>query len=303
MRIREVGLKEVLKILDTEVLDVFGSNEGFIDNIADINHTNDKTLDWINPTRENKQEIVESSHARVILIDETVQYTEIIKDQGKTLIVVRDPKYALALIGNTFFADRFVPGVHETCMIDVDAQISEEVTIAPYTQIGKAKIGKGTIISAFVRIYDDVTIGNNCYIKEGAVIGGQGFGFEVDKDGNRFRFPQIGGVIIGDHVDIGANTCIDRGALSDTIIEDYAKIDNLCHIAHNVHIGKNAVITACSEISGSCDIGKETWIGPNSAVRDWRSIGNHSTIGIGSNVVKDVPENEVWAGNPAKKMR
>ena len=134
------------------------------------------------------------------------------------------------------------------------------------------------------------------------MIGGAGFGFERDDNGNRLRFPQIGGVRIGNHVDIGGNTCIDRGALSDTILEDYAKVDNLCHIAHNAHIGKNAVVVACAEVSGSCAIGDDTWVGPNTCIRDQRTIGSNTLIGMGAVVVKHVGDNEVWAGNPAKKM-
>lgn len=303
VRIRQIDIQQIIRILGMEVISVYGLVDCQIDNLADANHTNERTLDWINSNNENKQEATESSVAKVILTDDTVHYSDILKKQGKTVIVVKDPKRALAIVGNEFFVDTFTPGIHSSCIIDPDAEIADDVSIAPFVQIGKARIGKGTVISANVRIYDDVVIGDYCFIKEGAVIGGQGYGYEIDNEGNRFRFPQIGGVIIGNHVDIGGNTCIDRGALSDTIIEDYAKIDNLCHVAHNVHIGKNAMVIACSEVSGSCKIGENAWIGPNTSVRDWRNIGSNSTIGIGSNVVKDVPSNEVWAGNPAKKMR
>lgn len=95
-------------------------------------------------------------------------------------------------------------------------------------------------MSSFVKIYDNVAVGKSCFIKEGAVVGGEGFGFERDENGNHFRFPQNGGVIRGDYMITGANTCIDRGALSDIFVESSVKIDNLCHIAYNVHIGKNS---------------------------------------------------------------
>ncbi len=303
MRIRKIEVDRIIDTLQKEVLNVYGRIEGYIDNISDSLHTSITTLDWVNPNKENKQKIVESSLAKVILVDDSVMYTKEIELQGKTLIVVRDPKKALAIVGNTFFIDEFISGIHPSSIIDDSAELSSDVMIGPFVHIGRARIGKGTVICSNVRIYDDVIIGEYCTIKEGAIIGGQGYGYEIDEEGNRFRFPQIGGVLIGNHVDIGGNTCIDRGALSDTIIEDYAKIDNLCHIAHNVHIGRNAMIIACSEISGSCQIEDNCWIGPNTSVRDWRSIGKGSTVGIGSNVVKNVPENEVWAGNPAKKMR
>lgn len=296
---REVTIYEIIDCLGSQVLNVVGSCEGvYIDNLADISHVNQTTLDWVNPSKTNKQEIVENSPARVLLVDENVKYVE-----GKVFVFVKNPKRALATVGNAFFVKQPEPGIHPTAIIDKDARIAKTASVGAYVVIGKAEIGEGTIISSFVRIYDNVSIGDYCFIKEGAVIGGEGFGFERDENGNRFRFPQIGGVKIGNHVDIGANTCIDRGALSDTLLDDYAKVDNLCHIAHNVHIGKNAVIVACAEVSGSCLVGEETWVGPNSCIRDQRSIGANCLIGMGAVVVKNVPNNEVWAGNPAKKMR
>lgn len=295
----EITVNSIIDCLGFQVLNVAGVHEGiYIDNLADVAHVNQTTLDWVNPSKTNKQEIVEKSPARVLLVDENVKYVE-----GKVLIYVKNPKRALATIGNAFFVKKQEPGIHPTAIVDKDAKISRTASIGAYAVIGKAEIGEGTVISPFVRIYDNVTIGDCCFIKEGAVIGGAGFGFERDEEGNRFRFPQIGGVKIGNHVDIGANTCVDRGALSDTILEDYAKVDNLCHIAHNARVGKNAVVVACAEVSGSCVIGEDTWVGPNACIRDQRSVGSNSLIGMGSVVVKNIPDNEVWAGNPAKMMK
>ena len=276
---KRVLIQEILTCLGTQVLKIDGEWEDvFIDNLADVNHVNSTTLDWINSSKTNKQKIAEKSPARVLLVDEDVESVP-----GKVFLYVKNPKRALAIVGNQFFVEKPQSGIHPTAR--------------------KATIGEGTVISPFVRIYDNVSIGKECFIKEGAVIGGGGFGFERDEEGNRFRFPQIGGVQIGDHVDIGGNTCIDRGALSDTILEDYAKVDNLCHIAHNAHIGKNAVIVACAEVSGSCTIGEETWVGPNACIRDQRNVGDNTLIGMGSVVAKHIGNNEVWAGNPAKLMR
>lgn len=295
---KRISVKEIVDCLGTQVLNVAGEFDGvYIDNLADMNHVNETTLDWVNPSKINKQEIAEKSLAQVLLVDQSVNYVD-----GKVLVYVLNPKQALATVGNTFFVDKPLPGVHPTAIIDEDAIIAKTATIGAYAVIGKAIIGEGTIISPYVRVYDNVTIGKDCFIKEGAIIGGAGFGFERDEQGNRFRFPQLGGVRIGNYVDIGGNTCIDRGALSETIIEDYAKIDNLCHIAHNSHICKNAVIVACAEVSGSCVIGENTWIGPQVCIRDQRTVGSNTLIGMGSVVVKHVGNDEVWAGNPAKSM-
>ena len=300
----KLGLDKIVNFLGNQVLDVQGIvDERYITNLADVEHTETDTLDWVNPSKEKAQAIAENSKAKVILVGKSVIYSAAIQAAGKTLIVVKNPKMALAMIGNAFFVAKPDGNIHPTAVVDQEAKIGKNVTIGPYAVVGKATIGEETIISANVRIYDDVVIGSNCFIKDGAIIGGAGFGFERDEDGNRFRFPQIGGVRIGNHVDIGANTCIDRGALSDTILEDYSKVDNLCHIAHNAHIGKNAVVVACAEVSGSCVVRENTWVGPNACIRDQRSIGSNTMIGMGSVVVKNVGDNEVWAGNPAKKMR
>jgi len=296
---KKISVKDIISCLEDQVQNVAGAHEGvYIDNLADVAHTNLTTLDWVNPLKTNKQEIVEKSPARVMLVDLSVEYVS-----GKVLIFVKNPKRALATVGNKFFVEKPTPGIHQTAIVSRKAKLGENIYIGAYAVVGEASIGDNTVISSNVRIYDNVSIGSDCYFKEGAVIGGEGFGFERDENGNRFRFPQIGGVRIGNHVEIGANTCIDRGALSDTIIGDYVKISNLCQIAHNVQIGNNTVVTGCVEVSGSVTIGENSWIGPNVCVRDQRHIGNNSLVGMGSVVVRNIPDNEVWAGCPAIKMK
>ena len=176
-------------------------------------------------------------------------------------------------MGNEFFVEKATPGIHPSAVIHPDAQIGENVFVGANTVIENCTIGDDTIIDANVHIYSPVIIGKHCSVKSGAVLGGMGFGFEKDENGNLFRFPQIGNLFIGDYVEIGANTCIDRGALSDTVIGDYCKINNLCHIAHNNKIGKNVVITAQVNISGSSVIENEVWIAPNASIRGWLTIG------------------------------
>lgn len=299
-----VALNEVLDVLGDSVIKIYGLTEGVhIDNLSDSNHVTEMTLDWVNPGKKDKQTIVENSAARTILVDQTIDYNDTIIKQNKTLLVVENPKKAIQIIGNTFFNPQDVPSIHPTALIDPNAKIGKNVYIGPYVVIGEATIGDNCHISPFVKIYDDVQIGHDCIVKEGAVIGGAGFGYQTNEDGNRERFPQIGGVIIGNYVDIGANSCIDRGALSDTRIGNYTKIDNLVHIAHNVVIGQNAMIIACSEISGSCEIEDYAWVGPNTSVREWQHIGKNVLTGIGSVVVKNIPDDEIWAGNPAKKIK
>ena len=135
-------------------------------------------------------------------------------------------------------------------------------------------------------------------IDSGAVIGAAGFGFVRDQSGVPHQFPQLGKVIIEDNVEIGANTCVDRGALDDTIIHKGVKIDNLVQIAHNVEIGEYTYVIANTVISGSVKIGKKCWIAP-SQITNKVTIGNYVTVGFGSVVINSIPDNTVVMGDPA----
>lgn len=179
--------------------------------------------------------------------------------------------------------------VHES------VQLGRNVVIEP-----GCTLAEGVVIEPNVVIMRGTVIGARTRIRANATIGSDGFGFERTSAGEVLRFVHLGGVRIGEDVEIGANTCIARGTLDDTVIEDSVKIDNLVHIAHNVHIGAKAFVIAGAEISGGCYIGQRAWIGPNACVREKISIGEGALVGIGSTVVKDVPANEVHAGNPAK---
>lgn len=298
MKYIKIAVKEILSFLGDKVISVDGEyNEMIIDNLAEVERVNETTLDWINPSKPNKQAMAESSKARLLLVDESVGSIE-----GKVLIHVKNPKVALAEVGNHFFVEQPMPGIHPTAIIDPEAKIGKDVSIGAYCVIGKAEIGDGCILDSNVRVYDDTVMGKGCVIKAGAVLGGAGFGYERDADGNKFRFPQIGQLIMGDYVEVGANTCIDRGALADTVIGDYTKINNLCHIAHNNKIGRNVTITGCVNVSGSNVIDDDVWIAPNSSIRGWVHIGKGATAGMGAVVIKDIPEGETWVGNPAHKL-
>jgi UDP-3-O-[3-hydroxymyristoyl] glucosamine N-acyltransferase len=139
-----------------------------------------------------------------------------------------------------------------------------------------------------------VKIGGYC------VIGGDGFGFWRMKSGELRKFPQIGGIVIEDNVEIHNHVSIDRGALGDTVIGEGTKIDNFVHVAHNVTIGKNCAIVAHAMIGGSVVIGDESWIGPSASILNGVKIGKNCVIGMGAVVVKDVPDDTIVKGNPAR---
>ena len=194
-------------------------------------------------------------------------------------------------------------GIHPTAIIDAEAVVGRNVYIGPYSIIGKAIIGDNTQIETHVRVYDEVEIGHDCHIYDNVTLGAPGFAVEDDKDGNLFRFPQIGKLIIGNHVDVGTSTSIDRGALSDTEIGDYTKIDSLCKIGHNTIIGKNVVITGCASIAGTNTIEDNVWIGPNSSLIDWGYIGKNAFVGMGAVVSVKVKEGTRVSGNPARRLK
>ena len=303
MKCKRLSVLEIKQFLGEKILRIDGPVDGIvIDNLAEVERVNETTLDWINPSKQNKQSVAEQSKAKVMLVDEGVVYSQSLSELCKTLIYVKNPKVALAEIGNYFFVEKTKPGIHATAIIDPEAQIGKNVSVGPYCVIGKAVIGDDCVFDSNVRVCDDVVMGKGCIVKAGAVLGGDGFGYERDADGNKFRFPQIGQLIMGDYVEVGANTCIDRGALADTEIGDYTKINNLCHIAHNNKIGKNVTITGCVNVSGSNVIDDDVWIAPNSSILGWVHINEGSTVGMGAVVVKDIPAHETWVGNPAHKL-
>lgn len=298
MRLKTIAVAEILTFLGDKVINVSGEVEGaFIDNLTEVERVNETTLDWINPSKANKQKIAQRSKAHVLLVDETISPVA-----GKVLIRVKNPKVALAEVGNHFFVEESKPGFHPTAIIDPEAKIGKDVSIGAYCVIGKAEIGDGCVLDTNVRVYDDVVMGEGCVVKAGAVLGGAGFGYERDANGNKFRFPQLGQLIVGDYVDIGSNTTIDRGSLSNTIIGHHTKISSNCLISHNNVIGSNVTITGCVMISGSNTIDDNVWIAPNSSIRGWIHIGEGAVIGMGAVVIKDIPEHETWIGNPARKM-
>lgn len=182
-----------------------------------------------------------------------------------------------------------------------DAVIGECTIIEPGVLLDHSVvIGSNVRIHTGAAIRSFSEIGDNTIVRENAVIGSAGFGFERDTDGTPIRLPHLGGVRIGRNVEIGVFTAVCAGTIDPTVIEDDVKVDNLVHIAHNCVIGKGALITACAELSGSVKVGQSSWIGPNASVIESRRIGDGAMIGIGAVVIKDVEPGAIVAGNPAK---
>jgi UDP-3-O-[3-hydroxymyristoyl] glucosamine N-acyltransferase len=300
---KQIALQEIIDFLGSDVIQVFGNlKDVYVRHMKPSEAVDEETLDWINSNKPDKQVLAENSKAKVIIADKDVRYTNPIASQCKTLILVENPKLCLLKIGNRFFVDKINSGIHGSAVIHPLAETGKNLHAGANAWIGECILGDDVTIYPNVVIHDHVIIGNHVTIKSGAVLGFDGFGYERDEYNNLIKFPQLGRLIVHDHVDIGANTCIDKGSLSDTIIGFNSKINNLCHIAHNVVIGKNVVITGHVNISGSTTIEDDVWIAPHVSLRGHQKIGKGATLGMGAVVTKNVPPGETWIGNPAKKM-
>lgn len=192
--------------------------------------------------------------------------------------------------------------VHPTAILGDGVAIGARSRIGPYAVIGAGvQIGSGCTIGSAAAI-GFALIGNDIEIGSGARIGGAGFGVLPTAEGGR-NVPHFGRVLIQDHVRIGANTCIDRGVLGDTVIGENSKIDNLCHIGHNTTLGRNVIMAAFAGISGSVDIGDDVRMGGRVGIVDHVSIGRGAQLGADAAVFTSVPAGETWAGSPARPLR
>ncbi|HET9942549.1 MAG TPA: UDP-3-O-(3-hydroxymyristoyl)glucosamine N-acyltransferase, partial [Terriglobia bacterium] len=199
---------------------------------------------------------------------------------GQNIILVPNPKLAFAKAAEWLYheasAETFV---HPTAVVEPDVVIGKGTRIGPGCAIGAGvRIGDDCVVHPRVTIYPNVEIGNNVIIHAGAVIGADGFGFV--RDGDRYvKFPQVGRVVIEDDVEIGANTCIDRGSLETTVIRRGVKLDNLIQIAHNVDIGAHTVIAAQTGISGSSSVGDHSILGGQVGIGEHARLDSNTIIG------------------------
>ncbi len=237
------------------------------------------------------------------------------------VLVSNNPYADYARITSLFYLSKsFQPGISNDAFINPTATIGKNCEIGHNVTIGaNVKIGNNTKIYPGVYIDDQVTIGNKCIIHHsvtisnsiigehvlihpGAKIGQDGFGYAFENY-QHIKVPQIGGVIIGNHVEIGANCTIDRGAIGNTIIEDMCKIDNLVQIGHNVKLCKGCIIVSQVGISGSTTLGEFTIVGGQAGLAGHLAIGNGVQIAAQSGVIKDIEDKQTVGGYPALPIR
>jgi len=288
---------DIADLLDTNMVEFIGNKEILkFNNVASLNNRDKYSLDWSRKTVDIMK-YVEKSVCNAFVISKEASKHIVPSPERFFIIVESPPGFISELTEKLFSFDDFIE--HNTTTspnIHPSAQIGDNTMIGPNTIIDECIIGNNCKIYGNNFIYKNTVIGNNTTILPGAIIGGRGFGFFL-KNNRQRRFAHIGKVVIGNDVEIGSNTCIDRGALGDTRIADGTKIDSMVHIGHNVSIGKDSIICSNTIISGSVEIGNRVWIAPNCAIKEHIKVGDDVFIGIGSVIVENIRNNKSVAGN------
>lgn len=263
------------------------------------------------------EQYIYTTGSSVVLVNKTFVATEKV---AATLIRVDNAYEAFASLLR--MVDQARPrkkGIHPTAIIEPSASIGSDVYIGPYVYVGenvkigdkcsiyphvsigdRTEIGAGSVLYMGVKLYHECIIGKECTIHAGSVIGSDGFGFAPQSENEFMKIPQIGNVILEDHVEIGANVTIDRATMGSTIIRKGVKLDNLIQVGHNVEIGSNTVMAALTGIAGSSKIGANCMFGGQVGIAGHLKVADGTRIGAQAGVIGDVKEeNKILLGSPA----
>lgn len=286
-----------------------GNADVVVESIASLDKANARQLTFISNVK-FREKLAQSQAGAIIVSDADVDFCA----PESNLLIVKDPYVAYAILAqymdNTPKAANHIAesaviscsailgknvAVGANAVIEDGVVLGDDVVIGAGCFIGKnTKIAAGTQLWANVSVYHEVEIGEHCLIQSGAVIGSDGFGYANDR-GRWIKIPQTGTVLIGNHVEIGACTCIDRGALDATVIEDNVIIDNLCQIAHNVHIGTGTAVAGGVIMAGSLKVGRYCLIGGASVINGHMEICDKVTVtGMGM-VMRPITEPGIYS--------
>ena len=285
-----------------------------ITGVSEIQNGRESTITFLGNSKYKKY--LQTTDASAVVVPEASLL------DNKPGIIHNNPQLAIAKILGEFTPKfKYMSGVSENAYVNSKAKIGKNVTIGPFSVIEtgviigdnsiigshtvidqKTIIGRNCNIFSNIHIYHGTNIGNNAIIHSGTVIGSDGFGFVTDKDINH-KIPQNGNVIIGNDVEIGANSAVDRGTIGDTIIEDQCKLDNHVHLAHNVRLGKGCLLTAAVTIAGSVEVGEFCIFAGHVGVAPHVKIGARSVLAAKTGVSKSLIGGKVYAGMPAREIR
>jgi UDP-3-O-[3-hydroxymyristoyl] glucosamine N-acyltransferase len=295
---KSYSLLELSKLLETSLI---GDGNAIVDNLKTIQDANESSLSFVANQKYSKY--LSSSKALAFIVHpNTIDGI----DEGNYL-VTDDPYLAFAKASSLFSSNLIkqnIGSVHPTATVFPETNLGKNVVIGPNVYIGpNCSIGDFSSIRANSSLVSDVQVGSNTHVHNGAVLGSDGFGYAPSKDGY-IKIEQLGSLIIGSDVEIGAGCTIDRGALGDTHINDGVKLDNQVHIAHNVELGSHSAIAACCAIAGSTVIGKNFKMGGLSGVLGHLNIADNVTVGAHTLITKSIKESGEYIGiMPAQKPK
>ena len=297
--------------------EVVGNPEVTVSSLAKIEEGKPGTLTFLSNPKYT--EYIYSTGASVAIVAAEFTPEKTLPAQ-LTLIKVADPYACFAKLLEAYNQLRQPQaGISKLAHVSASAVVADEVYMGEFVSVGErvsigkgckiypqayigdgVRIGEGTTVYPGVRIYADCVVGNHCTLHSGVIIGADGFGFAPNAENNYAKVPQIGNVIIEDHVEIGANTAIDRATLGSTIIRKGVKLDNLIQVAHNVEIGENTVIAAQTGIAGSTKIGRDCMIGGQVGIVGHITIADGTKIAAQSGIAHSIKDpGTIVQGSPA----
>lgn len=276
--------------------ELLGDADLVIEAIAPLETAGPRSLSFLSNPRYRQQ--LTASQAGCVIVGPAM------RDEAQArgaCIVAPDPYLYFARVTQLWQANRqrqfsAPPAIHPSAVVDPQAEVHPDARIGPLCVVERgARIGAGTVLKSRVTISADCVVGDRCILHSGVVIGADGFGFA--REGERWvKIEQLGAVRIGNDVEIGANTCIDRGALADTVIEDGVKLDNLIQIGHNVHIGRNTAMAGCVGVAGSATIGANCTVGGSAGILGHLTIADNVHISSFSLVTRSLRKPGQYTG-------
>ena len=301
-----IKLLSLFESLSAEFADakLVGDGQVLIEHLASLERAGERDISFLSHPKYTQK--LAESHAACVIVGAAAQSAAAARG---SYIVVSDPYVyfaALTRLWKRHHSPVSVPCIHPSAVVDATAKLgagvsvgafaciagnallADGVMVGEHTVVGHgANVGEGSRLAARVTLGEGCSVGKRCILHSGVVVGADGFGFAPNA-GRWDKIEQLGAVCIGDDVEVGANTCIDRGALQDTVIEDGVKLDNLIQIGHNVHIGKHTALAGCVGVAGSATIGAHCTIGGGAVILGHLTLADHVHISAASVVTRSI---------------